>query len=67
MLLIQNNVIFSKQVEDILRFKIQDNWKAIASAYVKIDEDRDGYITQEELRKLLDKYCLRVSNDHFEM
>ncbi|PFX18293.1 EF-hand calcium-binding domain-containing protein 6 [Stylophora pistillata] len=54
-------------VEDILRTKITDNWKAIASAYLGVDEDRDGSISRDELRLLLEKYCLPVSDDHFEL
>lgn len=54
-------------VEDILRAKITDNWKAIASAYLGVDGDRDGSISRDELRLLLEKYCLPVSDDHFEL
>ena len=42
--------IFSK-VEDILRFNIMDNWKSIATAYVNIDENRDGSISRGEPKK----------------
>ncbi|KAK3701543.1 hypothetical protein QZH41_020531 [Actinostola sp. cb2023] len=54
-------------VEDILRGKIMENWKTIASAYISIDDNRDGSISREELRKLLEKYCLPLSDEHYEM
>lgn len=54
-------------VEDILRSKITDNWKAIASAYLGIDGDRDGSISRNELKQLLERYCLPVSEDHFDL
>lgn len=54
-------------VEDILRAKITDNWKLIASAYLGVDVDRDGSISRDELRQLLEKYCLPVSDDHFDL
>lgn len=54
-------------MEDILRAKITDNWKAIASAYLGVDGDRDGSISRDELKQLLEKYCLPVSEDHFEL
>lgn len=63
---LQNRIVLF-QVEDILRAKITDNWKAIASAYLGIDGDRDGSISRDELKHLLEKYCLPVSNDHFDL
>lgn len=54
-------------VEDILRSKITDNWKAIASAYLGIDCDRDGFISRGELKQLLERYCLPVSDEHFDL
>lgn len=50
-----------------MRAKITDNWKAIASAYLGIDGDRDGSISCDELKLLLEKYCLPVSEDHFDL
>jgi Ca2+-binding EF-hand superfamily protein len=44
-----------------------DNWKSIATAYINIDDNRDGSISRGELRKLLEKYCLPVSDEHYEM
>ena len=55
------------QVEDILRSKITENWKSIASAYMKVDNNRDGSVSRDELRRLLEKYCLPLSDDHFDM
>ena len=54
-------------MEDILQSKITDNWKAIASAYVGVDTDRDGSISRSELRQLLERFCLPVSDDHFDL
>jgi len=54
-------------VEDILQSKITDNWKAIASAYLGVDTDRDGSISRSELRQLLERFCLPVSDDHFDL
>ena len=50
-----------------MRSKITENWKSIGEAYMKVNDNRDGSISKDELRKLLEKFCLPLSDDHFEM
>ncbi|XP_072340615.1 EF-hand calcium-binding domain-containing protein 6 isoform X2 [Scyliorhinus torazame] len=53
-------------VEDILRDKIKQNWKEIQKAFMKSDPERTGTICLAELRKILETYCLSISDQHFE-
>ncbi|XP_028408457.1 EF-hand calcium-binding domain-containing protein 6-like isoform X2 [Dendronephthya gigantea] len=54
-------------VEEILRNKIKDNWQSVANAFIDVDTNRDGCLSRNELRKLLERYCLPLTDDHFEM
>uniref|UniRef100_UPI00398E8C3D EF-hand calcium-binding domain-containing protein 6 isoform X2 n=1 Tax=Pristiophorus japonicus TaxID=55135 RepID=UPI00398E8C3D len=53
-------------VEDILRDKIKQNWKEMQKAFIKSDPERTGTICLAELRKILETYCLTISDQHFE-
>ncbi|XP_078077318.1 EF-hand calcium-binding domain-containing protein 6 [Mustelus asterias] len=53
-------------VEDILRDKLKQNWKEIQKAFMKSDPERTGTINLAELRKILETYCLSISDQHFE-
>ncbi|XP_023929939.1 EF-hand calcium-binding domain-containing protein 6 [Lingula anatina] len=52
-------------VEEILRDKATDNWRPISVALVAYDERGDGMIQDGQLRRILDKFCLPVSEEHF--
>ena len=54
-------------MEDILRDKITDSWKTIASAYLSAEKNRDGSISRDGLKQLIEKYCLPISEDHFDL
>ncbi|KAK6168917.1 hypothetical protein SNE40_020073 [Patella caerulea] len=53
-------------VEDILREKINENWKNISEALVYHDFLDEGYITPANLKSVIDKYVLPISHDHFQ-
>ncbi|XP_043565134.1 EF-hand calcium-binding domain-containing protein 6 [Chiloscyllium plagiosum] len=55
-----------KTVEDILRNKINQNWKEMQKAFMKSDPEKTGTISLAELRKILETYCLSISDQHFE-
>ncbi|XP_067907376.1 EF-hand calcium-binding domain-containing protein 6 isoform X2 [Heterodontus francisci] len=55
-----------KTVEDILRDKIKQNWKEMQKAFIKCDPESTGTICLAELRKILETYCLSISDQHFE-
>ncbi|XP_078423711.1 EF-hand calcium-binding domain-containing protein 6-like isoform X2 [Cetorhinus maximus] len=55
-----------KTVEDILRDKLKQNWNDIQKAFMKSDPERTGTICLPELRKILETYCLSISDQHFE-
>ncbi|XP_067855889.1 EF-hand calcium-binding domain-containing protein 6 isoform X2 [Heptranchias perlo] len=55
-----------KTVENILRDKIKHNWKEMQKALMKSDPERTGTICLAELRKILETYCLPISDQHFE-
>eukprot|EP00794_Sanderia_malayensis_P008630 gene8630-9562_t len=54
-----------QRAEDILRTKIMDNWKSIAKAFTKVDENSDGFISAKELKTLLYRFHLQISENHF--
>lgn len=60
-------VEFLFQVVDILRNKIKENWQSVSSAFMTVDANRDGYLSRDELRNLLAKFSLSLTNEHFEM
>ncbi|XP_048404818.1 EF-hand calcium-binding domain-containing protein 6 isoform X2 [Stegostoma tigrinum] len=53
-------------VEDLLRNKINQNWKDMQKALMKSDPERTGTISLAELRKILETYCFSISDQHFE-
>ncbi|XP_039618122.1 EF-hand calcium-binding domain-containing protein 6-like [Polypterus senegalus] len=55
-----------KTVEGILADKISDNWKEIIKAFKCYDSAETGCISQKALLKILQTYCLRLSDEHFE-
>ncbi|XP_051886636.1 EF-hand calcium-binding domain-containing protein 6-like [Pristis pectinata] len=55
-----------KTVEDILRDKIRHNWDEIQKSFMKNDPERTGTISLAKLRKILETYCLTISDQHFE-
>jgi hypothetical protein len=60
-------IVLYFQVEEILRNKIKDNWKSVSNAFIDVDMNRDGHLSRDELRKLLERYCLPLTDEHFEM
>nr|XP_039259918.1 EF-hand calcium-binding domain-containing protein 6-like [Styela clava] len=55
-----------KTVEDILTEKISENWRQVADEYVALDHEGDGTISRSHLRRLMERYALPVSDEHFE-
>ncbi|CAH1799481.1 unnamed protein product [Owenia fusiformis] len=53
-------------VEDILKEKIEENFKPIGDAIVANDPKNEGRIAHSDLKNIIDKYVLPVSEDHFE-
>lgn len=60
-------MVYILKVEEILRNKIKDNWQSVANAFIDVDTNRDGHLSRDELRKLLDRYCLPLTDEHFGM
>ncbi|OWF48504.1 EF-hand calcium-binding domain-containing protein 6 [Mizuhopecten yessoensis] len=52
-------------VEEILREKITENWKSVSGAIVDFDHKDKGYITQQQMKKVIDDYVLPISDQHF--
>ncbi len=42
-----------------------DNWKTIAKAFINVDENSDGFISQKELKTLLTHFHLPITEEHF--
>jgi len=50
---------------DLLCEKIKDNWSSISKAFMKADENNDGYISRSELRLLLHRFQIPITEDNF--
>lgn len=65
------NALFAKidasvQVEDLLCEKIGQKWKDVSTAVVKNDPLSTGTISPKVLRRILEKYTLPLSDNHYE-
>ena len=56
----------SIQVEEILKDRIEDNWRDVSRALVSCDPLGSAKIFPSELRRILEKHCLPVSDEHFQ-
>ena len=54
------------QVEDILREKITENWKFLSAGLVKSDQQDTGMVYPKTLRRIVEKFTLPISDEHFE-
>ncbi|XP_076811807.1 EF-hand calcium-binding domain-containing protein 6-like [Clavelina lepadiformis] len=52
-------------VEEILREKLSENYKLVASEFAALDKVEDGSVSKTHLRRLIDRYALPVSDNHF--
>jgi len=53
-------------IENILRHKLQDNWKSIYQAFLDIDTDQNGFIERQELGNLLNSYAVPLMSNQLE-
>ena len=42
-----------KQIEDILKQRLSNNWVSVRKAFLDMDTDYDGYLTAEDFAKLI--------------
>lgn len=42
-----------KEIEETLKKKLSNNWNHVRKAFLDLDMDQDGYVTSEDLAKLL--------------
>ena len=54
------------KVEDVIRQKIEDQWQDFSRAIVLKDQDGTGRLYPKELRRIVEKFCIPMSNEHFE-
>uniref|UniRef100_UPI00089DAA5E EF-hand calcium-binding domain-containing protein 6-like n=1 Tax=Ciona intestinalis TaxID=7719 RepID=UPI00089DAA5E len=52
-------------VEEILREKLSENYRMVADEYSALDTTGDGRISRTHLRRLINRYALPVSDEHF--
>ncbi|ESO84984.1 hypothetical protein LOTGIDRAFT_236027 [Lottia gigantea] len=52
-------------VEDILREKIVENWRNVSDAIIYYDHSEEGFISPTNLKRVLNKYVLPISDEHF--
>lgn len=53
-------------VEDIMRDKIQAQWVDVSKAIIQKDPGYTGRISPKSLRNILEKFCIPMSDEHFE-
>ncbi|XP_076466442.1 EF-hand calcium-binding domain-containing protein 6-like [Babylonia areolata] len=53
-------------VEDLLQEKITEYWKNVAENLMRYDSEGKGYITPKQMKRVIDRQVLPVSEDHFE-
>ena len=49
-----------------MRDKVTENWKQVADAVVRVDQQCTGFMPPKKLRKILEKLVVPVSDEHFE-
>ena len=59
-----NTLLF--KVEEILCTKVEDNWKHLAADLVACDPVETRKVSPKQMRRILEKYSLPVSDQHFE-
>lgn len=42
-----------KQIEEVLKERLSNNWVSVRKAFLDLDEDYDGYLTAENFAKLI--------------
>jgi hypothetical protein len=56
-----------KLVEQTLKEKVSNNWVSVRKAFLDIDEDYDGYLTSEDLSKLIGGSNGSTTNNDYNM
>ena len=53
-------------VEKMLREKIAANMKTVVKGFRLFDYNRDGKVQRHELRKVLENYCFKLTDQQFD-
>ncbi|XP_078272629.1 EF-hand calcium-binding domain-containing protein 6 [Rhinoraja longicauda] len=64
--IVSNCNLTPRQIENYLRDKILNNLKNIIRAFKLFDYNKDEHIQCYELRRVLESYCLRMTDSQFE-
>ncbi|XP_055506191.1 EF-hand calcium-binding domain-containing protein 6 [Leucoraja erinacea] len=64
--IISNSNLTPRQIENYLRDKILNNLKNLIRAFKLFDYNKDEHIQCYELRRVLESYCLRMTDSQFE-
>ncbi|XP_062522286.1 EF-hand calcium-binding domain-containing protein 6-like [Corticium candelabrum] len=54
------------EVEHLIRMKIMDQWKTMAAAFRELDTNSDGCISQSELKSLLHRFGMAITDEQFQ-
>lgn len=52
-------------IEDLLQEKITQYWKNVAENLMMYDTQGKGYVTPQQLKRVIDRQVLPISDDHF--
>ena len=53
------------QIEDLLQEKITQYWKNVAENIMLYDAEGKGYITPKQMKRVIERQIMPVSDDHF--
>lgn len=53
-------------MEELLQQSLSKNWQLVADAVGNLDVSGSGYLKQDELKKLIEKFAMPLSDDHFQ-
>ena len=54
------------QIQEIIVEKLEENWTGFSAALVSYDDQTTGKIHPKELRKVIEKFTIPISDAHFE-
>ena len=56
---------YLSQIEELLCEKLAEHWAQVSEGLTRADPGRTGRVTPRELRKVVERACVPLSNEHF--
>ncbi|MBN3284884.1 EFCB6 protein, partial [Polyodon spathula] len=61
----QTRALQAAQIEQELKDKFRDNFQDFSKAFIKLDKNKDGYITVQDFYRVLQEHSYHLSEDQF--